>query len=86
MTIIEHHAFRLTRNADLRWKRTRPATCWPPWSSSCTAAGSARRCGWRRRPASPTDLLEMLIAEVDVPEDNVYLFDVPIDLERPAGR
>ena len=27
-----------------------------------------------------TDLLDMLIAEVDVPEDSVYLFDVPIDL------
>ena len=36
-----------------------------------------------------TDLLDMLVAEVDVPEDNVFLFDVPIDLgglqDSPTG-
>ncbi len=31
---------------------TRTTTGWQRWSSSSTGAGSARRCGWRWRPAS----------------------------------
>ena len=68
-----------------RWTRTRWRTSWPPWSSSCTGGGSARRCASRSPPVSPAELLEMLVAEVDVPEANVYLSDVPTRPQRPPA-
>ncbi len=80
MTVTEHHAFRLTRNADLSVEEDE--------SGDLLAAVELelhrRRFGQAVRLEVSTgisaDLLDMLIAEVDVPEDNVYLFDVPIDL------
>ncbi|HUD17058.1 MAG TPA: polyphosphate kinase, partial [Acidimicrobiales bacterium] len=80
MTIIEHHAFRLTRNADLLVEEDEAGNL----LAAVELELHRRRFGQAVRlevsAGIATDLLEMLIAEVDVPEDNVYHFDVPIDL------
>jgi polyphosphate kinase len=80
MTITEHHAFRLTRNADLSVEEDEAANL----LAAVELELHRRRFGQAVRlevsGAISTDLLDMLIAEVDIPEDNVYLFDVPIDL------
>ena len=80
MTIIEHHAFRLTRNADLSVEEDEAANL----LAAVELELHRRRFGQAVRlevsAGISTDLLDMLIAEVDVPEESVYLFDVPIDL------
>jgi polyphosphate kinase len=80
MVIAEHHVFRVTRNADL--------TVDEDDAQDLLAAVELelhrRRFGQAVRleisSGISTELLDMLIAEVDVPEDNVFLADVPIDL------
>ncbi len=80
MVITEHHAFRVTRNADLSVEEDEAGDL----LAAVELELHRRRFGQavRLEAASgiSTDLLEMLIAEVDVPEENVYLFDVPLDL------
>jgi polyphosphate kinase len=80
MTVIEHHAFRLTRNADLLVEEDEAGNL----LAAVELELHRRRFGQAVRlevsAGISADLLEMLIAEVDVPEGNVYLFDVPIDL------
>jgi polyphosphate kinase len=80
MIITEHHAFRVTRNADLSVEEDEAEDL----LAAVELELHRRRFGQAvRLEASAdisSDLLDMLIAEVDVPEDNVYLFDVPIDL------
>jgi polyphosphate kinase len=80
MVVAEHHVFRVTRNADLSVERDE--------SHDALAAVELelhrRRFGQAVRlevsVGISTDLLDMLVAEVDVPEENLYLFDVPLDL------
>ena len=80
MTIIEDHAFRVTRNADLSVEEDEAGNL----LAAVELELHRRRFGQAVRlevsAGISTDLLDMLIAEVDVPERNVYLFDVPIDL------
>src|ERR1700722_2617326 len=80
MTIAEHHAFRLTRNADLSVEEDEAGNL----LAAVELELHRRRFGQAVRlevsAGVATDLLDMLIAEVDVPEESVYLFDVPIDL------
>lgn len=80
MTIVEHHAFRVTRNADLSVEGDEAANL----LAAVELELRKRRFGQAVRleveaGVSP-DLREMLIGEVDVPRDNVYDFDVPVDL------
>ena len=80
MEIAEHHVFRVTRNADLSVEEDD--------SQDLLAAVELelhrRRFGQAVRlevsAGISTDLLDKLVAEVDVPEGNLYLFDAPIDL------
>ena len=80
MTIIEHHAFRLTRNADLSVEEDEAGNL----LAAVELELHRRRFGQAVRlevsAGISTDLLDMLLTEVDVPEANVYLIDVPIDL------
>ena len=80
MTIAEHHVFRVTRNADLSVEQDEARDL----LAAVELELHRRRFGQAVRlevsSGISTDLLDMLIAEVDVREDNVYLFDVPVDL------
>jgi polyphosphate kinase 1 len=80
MAITEHHAFRVTRNADLSVEEDEAGDL----LAAVELELHRRRFGQAVRlevaAGISADLLDKLIAEVDVPEGNVYLFDVPIDL------
>jgi polyphosphate kinase len=80
MDITEHHAFRVTRNADLSVEEDETGNL----LAAVELELHRRRFGQAVRlevsAGISTDLLDKLVAEVDVPEGNVYHFDVPIDL------
>jgi polyphosphate kinase len=80
MSIAEHHVFRVTRNADLSVDEDDAQDL----LAAVELELHRRRFGQavRLEVASgiSSDLLDMLVSEVDVPEDNVFLSDVPLDL------
>ena len=80
MDIAEHHVFRVTRNADLSVDEDDAEDL----LAAVELELHRRRFGQAVRlevsAGISTELLDMLVAEVDVPEDNVFLADVPIDL------
>jgi polyphosphate kinase len=80
MTVREHHVFRLTRNADLSVEEDAVDDL----LAAVELELHRRRFGQAVRlevsNGISADLLDHLLVEVDVPEDNVFLFDVPIDL------
>ena len=80
MEIIEHHVFRVTRNVDLSVEEDEADDL----LAALELELHRRRFGQAVRlevsAGISTDLLDMLVAEVDVPEHSVYLLDVPIDL------
>jgi polyphosphate kinase len=80
MTITEHHAFRVTRNADLSVEEDDAEDL----LAAVELELHRRRFGQAVRlevaAGISTDLLDVLIGAVDIPEHNVYLFDVPLDL------
>ncbi len=80
MRVVEHHVFRVTRNADLSVDEDDAQDL----LAAVELELHRRRFGQavRLEVASgiSTDLLDMLVTEVDVPEDNVFLSDVPLDL------
>ena len=80
MTVVEHHVFRVTRNADL--------TVDEDDAQDLLAAVELelhrRRFGHAVRlevaAGISTDLLDVLADAVDVPGDSIFLADVPIDM------
>ena len=88
MAVAEHHVFRVTRNADLSVDEDDAQDL----LAAVELELHRRRFGQAVRlevaAGISTDLLDMLVTEVDVPEDNVFLSDVPIDLGglRDRGR
>ncbi len=80
MAVAEHHVFRVTRNADLSVDEDDAEDL----LAAVELELHRRRFGQAVRlevtAAISTEMLDMLVTEVDVPEDNVYLADVPIDL------
>ena len=80
MTVAEHHTFRVTRNADLSVDEDDAQDL----LAAVELELHRRRFGQavRLEVASgiSTELLDFLVSAVDVPEDNVFLSDVPIDL------
>ena len=80
MEIAEHHVFRVTRNADLSVDEDDAQDL----LAAVELELHRRRFGQAVRlelaTGISTDLLDMLVSEVDVPEDNVFLSDVPLDL------
>lgn len=80
MRIVEHYAFRLTRNADLSIEEDEAANL----VAAVELELHRRRFGQAVRlevaADIPEDLLAMLVAEVEIPAESVFLVDVPIDL------
>ncbi len=85
MTVVEHHVFRVTRNADLSVDEDDAQDL----LAAVELELHRRRFGQAVRlevaSGMSHDLLEMLVAEVDVPEDNVFVTDVPLDLGGLSG-
>ncbi len=80
MTIAEQYTFRVTRNADVSLQEDEADDL----LAAVELELHRRRFGQAVRLEAAADitddLLEMLVAEVDVPEANVFLLDTPIDL------
>ncbi len=80
MRIEEHQVFRVTRNADLSVDEDEVEDL----VAALELELHRRRFGQAVRlevsSGISSELLEMLVAEVDVPEANVYLSDAPLDL------
>jgi polyphosphate kinase len=80
MSVSEHHVFRVTRNADLIVDEDDA----PDLLAAVELELHRRRFGQAVRlevsSDISTELLDMLVGEVDVPEANVFLADVPVDL------
>jgi len=80
MSVAEHHVFRVTRNADLSVDEDDAQDL----LAAVELELHRRRFGQAVRlevsAAISSELLDMLVSAVDVPEDNVFLADVPIDL------
>ncbi len=79
MDVTEHHAFRVTRNADLSVEDEVG-----DWLAAVELELHRRRFGQAVRlevaAGIPPDLLAMLIEEVGVPADRVFLCEGPVDL------
>jgi polyphosphate kinase len=80
MTVVEHHAFRVTRNADLSVEEDEAQDLLAAVEQELHRRRFGQAVRLEVAAGVPDDLLEMLIAEVEVPEGNVFLCDVPIDL------
>jgi polyphosphate kinase len=80
MTIVEHHAFRVTRNVDLSVEEDEAGNR----VAAVELELHRRRFGQAVRLETavgmPGHLRDMLVAEVEVPDHNVYWCDVPLDL------
>jgi polyphosphate kinase len=80
MTITEQHVFRVTRNVDLSVEEDEAEDLLAAVELELHRRRFGQAVRLEASAGISTDLLDMLIAEVDVPEHNVYLLDVPIDV------
>ncbi len=80
MTISEHHVFRVTRNADLSVEQDEAEDLLAAVELELHRRRFGQAVRLEAAAGISAELLDMLIAEVDVPEHNVYLLDVPIDM------
>ena len=81
MEIIEHHAFRVTRDQGPGGRRGRhrePAA--GAGAGTAAAPVRARRSGWRSRTPCPADVLDLLVTELDIDQRAVYRLPGPLDL------
>ena len=65
-----------------RWTRTTCATCAPRCAWGCSNATTARRCGWKFRPAAPTTWPSFLLQQFRLPEQALYRVHGPVNLVR----
>jgi polyphosphate kinase len=80
MTIAEHHAFRVTRNADVSVDEDEAGDLLAAVELELRRRRFGQAVRLEVEAGLPPDLLAMLISEVDVPEGNVFVTEVPIDL------
>ncbi|MGO8871483.1 MAG: polyphosphate kinase 1 [Acidimicrobiales bacterium] len=80
MVITEHHAFRVTRNADLSVDEGDAEDLLVAVELELHRRRFGQAVRLEASAGISADLLDMLIAEVDVPEENVSLVDGPVDL------
>jgi polyphosphate kinase len=80
MGIEEHQVFRVTRNADLSVEEDEAGDLLAAMELELHRRRFGQAVRLEVSSGISTDLLEMLVLEVDVPEDSVYLFDAPLDM------
>ncbi len=82
MTIVERYAFRVTRNADVSVDEDEAEDLLTAVELELRRRRFGQAVRLEVEAGTAPDLLAMLCSEVDVPEGNVYMTDVPID---PGG-
>lgn len=80
MSVAEHHVFRVTRNADLSVDEDDAQDLLAVVELELHRRRFGQAVRLEVAAGISTDLLDLLVVAVDVPEDNVFLSDVPIDL------
>lgn len=81
MEIVAHHAFRVTRNADLEIaEQEDDGDLLLTIESELTRRRFGRVVRLEIAPDLPKDLLELLLREMGATEDQVYMVDGPLDL------
>ena len=79
MQIVEVHAFRVIRDADLRSRSWRPTTCSRRWKRACGSGASARWCGSSVGRGMPAESAGAADREPGSGRRDVY------ERRRPAG-
>ncbi len=80
MEILGHHAFRVTRNADLEIEEDEGGDLLLAIESELTQRRSGRVVRLEVHPEIPHDVLDLLMREMGATEDDVYWVDGPLDL------
>ena len=80
MEVLSHHAFRVTRNADLEIEEDEGGDLLMTIESELTQRRFGRVVRLEVHPDIPSDVLDLLMREMGVGDDDVYMVDGPLDL------
>ena len=80
MEVLSHHAFRVTRNADLEIEEDEGGDLLMTIESELTQRRFGRVVRLEVHPDIPSDVLDLLMREMGVGEDDIYMVDGPLDL------
>ncbi|MDH3517793.1 MAG: polyphosphate kinase 1, partial [Acidimicrobiia bacterium] len=79
MEIVEHHPFRVTRNADLEVEEAKGADLLRTIESELTRRRFGRAIRLEVQPTMSDELRTLLMREMDLAESDVYVMDGPLD-------
>ena len=79
MEIVEHHPFRVTRNADLEVEEAKGADLLRTIESELTRRRFGRAIRLEVQPTMSDELRSLLMREMDLAESDVYVMDGPLD-------
>ena len=80
MEVLGHHAFRVTRNADLEIEEDEGGDLLMTIESELTQRRFGRVVRLEVHPDIPEDVLDLLMREMGATADDVYMVDGPLDL------
>jgi polyphosphate kinase len=80
MEVVDHHVFRVTRNADFEVEEDEGGDLLMSIESELTQRRFGRVVRLEVHPDMPEDVLDMLLREMGATEDDVYHVDGPLDL------
>ncbi len=80
MEIVEHHPFRVTRNADIEIEEDRGDDLLVVMETELTRRRFGRAVRLEVQPSMPEEVLDLLLREMNVHENDVYVFDGPLDV------
>ncbi len=79
MEIVEHHAFRVTRNSDMEVEEGGSADLLRTIESELTRRRFGRAVRLEVQPTMSAELLELLMSEMGLSTKDVYVVDSPLD-------
>jgi polyphosphate kinase len=80
MEVVDHHVFRVTRNADFEVEEDEGGDLLMSIESELTQRRFGRVVRLEVHPDMPEEVLDMLLREMGATEDDVYHVDGPLDL------
>lgn len=80
MEIVEHHPFRVTRNADLEIEEDRGDDLLAAIETELTRRRFGRAVRLEVQETIPEEVLDLLRREMGIHENDVYVFDGPLDV------
>jgi polyphosphate kinase len=80
MDIVEHHAFRVTRNADIEIEEDQGGDLLQAIESELTRRGRGRVVRLEVAPTMSPEVLDLLMREMEITDDEVVVMDGPLDM------